>query len=95
MTRYIWNVLIALDQLWNALSGGDPDETISGTAAKNRSVFLWRILAMILDKVDPGHTAGATEYDEGKHRSVKPETQALILFAQGVGLFAYLLYVIL
>jgi hypothetical protein len=32
--KWFWNVLIALDQLVNALAFGDPDETISSRAAK-------------------------------------------------------------
>lgn len=94
MRRYVWNNLIALDQLWNALSGGDPDETISSTASKNRAVTFWRLLAKFLDRVDPNHTNEAREHDEGRKRSVTPRAQAFILFSQGVGLIAYLLYVI-
>jgi len=39
--RYILNVLIALDQLLNALLGNDPDETISSVAGKNKDKHLW------------------------------------------------------
>ncbi|UIF90848.1 hypothetical protein [Cupriavidus sp. UYPR2.512] len=34
MRRYLWNLLIALDQGANAVLGGDPDETISSRAGK-------------------------------------------------------------
>lgn len=30
MPKYVWNLLIALDQLGNAIFGGNPDSTISG-----------------------------------------------------------------
>ena len=34
MNRYFFNLLIAIDQLLNALMGGDPDETISSRMGK-------------------------------------------------------------
>ena len=34
ITKYFWNLLIALDQLANTILAGDPDETISSRAAK-------------------------------------------------------------
>lgn len=30
--RYLWNVLVAIDQLINTLIGGKPDETLSASA---------------------------------------------------------------
>lgn len=35
MKKYIWNVLIALDQLGNALTGGFADETMSSRMGKH------------------------------------------------------------
>lgn len=63
--QYIWNVLIALDQLGNALTGGDPDETISSRAAKRRDHWPWKPLGWVLEKLDPGHLDDALECDEG------------------------------
>jgi hypothetical protein len=34
MKRYIWNLLISIDQLFNVLLGGDPDETMSSRMGK-------------------------------------------------------------
>jgi hypothetical protein len=34
--RYLWNLLLALDEFGNAVGGGDPRETISSRAAKAR-----------------------------------------------------------
>lgn len=34
MKRYLWNLLIALDQLGNAVAAGDPHEPISSRAGK-------------------------------------------------------------
>lgn len=62
---YVINVLVALDQLGNALIGGDPDETISSHCAKRRTEPGWRILAAFLEWLDPGHLDRAIEPDEG------------------------------
>jgi hypothetical protein len=35
MKQYIWRVLLALDQLGNALTGGSEDETISSRMGKH------------------------------------------------------------
>lgn len=65
LKRYFWNVLIAIDQLGNALTGGDPDETISSRAAKRTHVLGWRVLGNFLEAIDPGHLERAREDDEG------------------------------
>jgi hypothetical protein len=66
MRRYIINVLIAIDQLANALTGGDPDETISSRAAKRADRPGWKWLGWALEKIDPGHLKRSREDDEGK-----------------------------
>lgn len=63
--RYLFNIVIALDQLANTIIGGDPDETISSRIAKRRSHFPWLVLAKIIEAVDPGHLDRFTEDDEG------------------------------
>jgi hypothetical protein len=35
MVRYFWNLLIAVDQLFNTVFGGDPDETLSSRMGKH------------------------------------------------------------
>lgn len=35
MKRYLLNLLIAIDQGWNAFLGGNPDETISSRVGKS------------------------------------------------------------
>ena len=64
--RYLWNVLIAFDQLANAILFGDPDETISSRAAKRCHLWGWRQLGHFLEWLDPGHLKRALEPDEGK-----------------------------
>ena len=67
LKKYFLNVLIALDQLGNALRGGDPDETISSAAGKaQKQGKRWAcILCRWLDKLDPNHCAKNIERDEG------------------------------
>lgn len=52
---YIKNVLIALDQVGNAIAGGNPDCTISGRTgyfqynAVKPFPYYWKLLAVIID----------------------------------------------
>lgn len=64
---YVWNILIAIDQLANALIGGDHDETISSRAHKGKSRYIcWAILCWFLEKIDPNHCQRVVECDEGE-----------------------------
>jgi hypothetical protein len=66
--RYIWNVLISLDQLANTLLMGDPDETLSsrmGKRARQGDRFAV-CFCRVLDVVDPNHCEKSIEYDEGR-----------------------------
>lgn len=51
ITRYILNVLIAVDQLVNALIGGAPDETLSASAWKGEQQgrLLPRVFRPLID----------------------------------------------
>lgn len=63
----MWNILIAVDQLGNAIMFGDPDETISSRCAKHlEHDDGWGWLARFLDKIDPGHSRDSIERDEGE-----------------------------
>jgi hypothetical protein len=66
--RYFLRVAIALDQLGNAILGGDPDETISSRAAKARARGAgWGcVLCKILDAVHRDHCTKALEFEEGR-----------------------------
>jgi len=73
--NYFINNLIAIDQLGNALFGGDPDETISSRLGKLKLKHLgtipWsrpisKIVDFFLDKLDSNHSIDAIEEDEGK-----------------------------
>lgn len=67
MKRYLFNILVALDQLGNALLNGDPDETISSRLAKlNRKGNKVGVIGCkVLDVFDKGHCERVIELDEG------------------------------
>lgn len=71
MKKYIWNILIAIDQLANTVLGGDPDETISSRAGKyvreGRGWFPC-VLCKLLHFIDKNHCEKSIEEDEGKDR---------------------------
>lgn len=68
MKRYAWNILVAIDQLANALFGGDPDETLSSRCGKRVSKCrLCRWLCQWLERIDPGHCQQSIEKDEGSN----------------------------
>lgn len=65
--KYIWNNLIAIDQLFNTIFGGDPDETISSRLGKHRNTnWFTRCLAGFLDLFQWNHVEKSVESDEGK-----------------------------
>tara|TARA_Y100000310_G_scaffold337230_1_gene423797 strand:- start:125 stop:385 length:261 start_codon:yes stop_codon:yes gene_type:complete len=72
--KYIFNVLLGLDQLGNAALGGDPDETISSRLGKLKrrhdGTLPWYrpisgLVDFLLDRIDPNHSIDAIEEDEG------------------------------
>lgn len=67
MKEYLINILISVDQFFNTLFGGDPDETISSRAGKRDGRrIVPTFICWLLEKVDPGHCKDSIEEDEGK-----------------------------
>ena len=75
--KWLLNILIGVDQLGNAVLGGDPDETISSRLGKLKVKHDGRIpwyrpvskaVDWGLDKIDPNHSIDAIEEDEGKDK---------------------------
>lgn len=73
--KYVYNVLIGVDQFWNAVFGGDPDETISSRLGKTKErhggKIPWhhpirRAIDSGLEAIDKNHSIDAIETDEGK-----------------------------
>jgi hypothetical protein len=66
LKKYIWNLLISIDQLVNALLGGDPDETVSSRCGKRTNCRFCKWLCDLLHKLDYRHCEESIEQDEGK-----------------------------
>ena len=63
--RYIFNVLIGLDEFSNAIIGGWPGETISARCArKEKRNGLCKLLCTILNYLQPGHCQTALVSEE-------------------------------
>jgi len=63
-----WRILIGFDQLMNAATGGNEDETISSRAAKARQRGRqWGcVLCRLLDSIDKDHCNKSIEPDKGE-----------------------------
>ncbi|MBB5325209.1 hypothetical protein HNQ34_002309 [Anoxybacillus tepidamans] len=68
MKRYIWNIFISIDQFFNTVLGGDPDETISSRMGKRarKGDKLGQFICAILNIFDKGHCEKSIEKDEGQ-----------------------------
>ena len=70
--KYIYNILIGIDQLANAIAFGDPDETISSRLGKNHSgSWLEKLVNWMFRKQTDNHCKNAIEEDEAKHSLIK------------------------
>ena len=74
LSRYSWNLLIAIDQLINTVFGGDPDETISsrmgkwaraGKHKKGDRKITYAIANFVVELFEKDHFAKSIEEDEG------------------------------
>lgn len=79
MKTWLLNILIALDQLANAILAGDPDETISSRVGKrirsDQATRPERWLARLLDLLDHNHVEEAIEEDEGNDETLKKQPE--------------------
>jgi len=82
MGKYLLNILVSIDQLFNTLLGGDPDEVYSSRLGKLKvkhgGTIPWRrpmskFIDWGLDKIDPGHSVDAIEEDEGENAILDKE----------------------
>lgn len=68
LKAYLWNLLIAVDQLLNTLALGDPDETLSSRLGKaSVRCALCSAICRLLNKIDGRHCEESIELDEGKN----------------------------
>jgi hypothetical protein len=70
LKKWIWNLIISIDQLANTITGGDPDETICSRAAKAmRDKKMWGcVFCKLLDFYEKDHCTKSLEEDEGKNQ---------------------------
>ena len=65
--KYVINILLGVDQFFNTILGGDPDETISSRAGKREGRHIIpTALCWLLNLIDKDHCRDAIEHDEGK-----------------------------
>lgn len=68
---YLRNLVVATNQLINALLGGDPDETISSRLGKGArdGCRVCRVVCWIIDRfTNDGHCARYIEEDRGRRQ---------------------------
>ena len=74
MKNYVFNVLLSLDMLASALTGGIPGETLSGRAgtAQREGKLRGRIFAPVIDFImrNPNHCAEAIDGDIRRAKAV-------------------------
>jgi hypothetical protein len=79
LSKYIWNILVAIDQMVNTLCGGDPDETLSSRMGKwaregdERGVrkTIYKFAYWVVEKFEKDHFKKSIEEDEGSRRILK------------------------
>lgn len=79
--KYFWNLLISIDQFFNTLFGGDPDETISSRMGKwakkgepgkfDLRVYIGKSMARFLALFEKDHCEKSIEADEGNDEVLK------------------------
>ncbi len=68
---YLRNIAVAVDQLINALLGGDPDETISSRCGKYKHRKICYMICKFLNKIEYRHCEKSIEPDEGKREVIR------------------------
>jgi hypothetical protein len=71
LSRYVWNLLITVDQLLNTILGGDPDETMSSRMGKDIREGRCKIckgICYLLNFFEKDHCKVSIEEDEGSRQ---------------------------
>jgi len=66
--RYFWNILVSIDQFFNTVFGGDPDETISSRMGKHLAKHdcpFCNLMCKFLNLFEKDHCVKSIEKDEG------------------------------
>ncbi len=79
VARYFWNLLISVDQLFNTILGGYPDETMSSRMGKRlvkkKDCALCAFLCRLLNYLDENHCVDAIEWDEGEGKGARKQAK--------------------
>lgn len=71
--KYLFNILISIDQLCNTILGGDPDETMSSRMGKHLANHVkcpvCTLLCRMLNIIQKDHCVKSIEKDEGKDQT--------------------------
>lgn len=69
LTLYIYNILIASDQLLNTMFGGNPDDTLSSRLGKDRDRghIVGCVLCKFLDIFENDHCTKSIERNRVRH----------------------------
>jgi hypothetical protein len=78
-SKYLWNILVAIDQMVNTLCGGDPDETLSSRMGKwviqgekkGLRKYIYKIANWVVELFEKDHFKKSIEEDEGSRRILK------------------------
>ena len=78
LTRYGYHVVIAIDQLFNALTGGAADETLSsrtyrGAILADKPKKRWRVLYRVINGLFFDRNHCKTAYESELNRKQYPE----------------------
>jgi len=81
LRRYFKNLLIALDQLGNAVLAGYPDETFSSRAYRKAQAgqWFWRAVTWVIDRVffwQKGHCQASYDFELTRRHSPGEFTNA-------------------
>jgi len=81
MKKYVWNLLIAIDQFVNTVFGGDPDETISSRLGKwardgklhssDARLLIYAIINAIVNRFEAKHFEKSIDDTEGQDEVLK------------------------
>ena len=71
MKLYLRNILVGLDQMFNAIFGGDPDETMSSRVYRYKDKnWCARVVYKCLNWIDPQHCEQSLEPEQNHKNDV-------------------------
>lgn len=69
--QYLWNILVSIDQLFNTLFGGSPDETLSSRVGRNyRGTFIEKSINFAFSWYEDDHCQNNIEPEDRAKKAV-------------------------